>query len=115
MDAPDLADPTHLRLSVIKSNLTTFPDPIGMRIGDRGIHFDPPPAPPSTVSELDRAVELLRRLLRAEPLPFDHILAKAQQAGLSEPSIRRAKKRLGIRSVRPAGEKTWYWTLSRKP
>jgi hypothetical protein len=42
MDLPDPADPQTRRLSVVKNNLAPFPDPLGFRIDDHGLHFGPP-------------------------------------------------------------------------
>lgn len=111
IDSPDPARPHHRRLSVIKNNLARFPEPVGMIIDEEGIHFGPPPEAPTRYSELDRAVDFLRDLLAAGPLPFIEIQAQYRAAGHSYGTIRRAKKRLAVASIRPSGVTEWYWTL----
>ena len=107
LDLPDPADPDNRRLSVIKNNLGPIPDPIGMRIDDNGLHFGPPPQPPTVESELDRAAAFLQDLLAAGPLPAAHVKAAAHAAGLAERTLKRAKKHLGIKSNKEPDQWTW--------
>jgi len=114
MDAPDPADRENRRLSVIKNNLAPPPDPIGMRVGDDGLHFGPAPQPPSPNPELDRAVAFLRDLLADGPVPSRLLKLKYRKAGLSDATINRAKKRLAVDAYRPSGQRYWFWALPGK-
>ncbi len=111
LDVPDPATPGHRRLSVIKNNLGPLPAPLGLTIDDRGLHFGPPPHSPVAITEVQRALHFLRDLLAAGPLPYHQVRLAFQAADLSEPTIRRAKKRLDIRSIKLPGASAWHWTL----
>ena len=63
-----------------------------------GLHFTP---------------DLLLSLLRREPMNADDVLHEFDQVGLSHPAAKRAKKRLGIVSVKQADGR-WYWSLPAK-
>lgn len=114
LDAPDPAEPEHRRLSVIKNNLAPPVDPLGMRVRDGRPQFGPPPQPPSPNPELDRAVAFLQAALANGPVPSRVLKLKYRKAGLSDMTIRRAKKRLDIDSYRPSGQSHWFWTLPDK-
>ena len=114
LDAPDPRAPAHGRLAVIKNNLAPGPPPLGVTITDDGLRFGPPPQPPTRHSEFERAVAFLREHLAAGPLPVAELKAHAQAAGLSLGTIRRAKKRLAIRSFKPSAHGGWYWELPAK-
>lgn len=114
LDTPDPADPQNRRLSVIKNNLALPPDPIGMRVGDQGVRFGPPPEPPSPNRELDRAIDFLQEQLAGGPMLSRLLKRKYRKAGLSERTINRAKKRLAIDSFRPSGQPYWFWALPDK-
>ena len=107
LDLPDPADPGNRRLSVIKNNLGPIPDPVGMRIDDNGLHFGPPPQPPTGQSEHDRAITFLQQLLTDSPLPANQIIEQAHAAGLSERTLRRAKNYLRIKSNKDPNQWTW--------
>jgi len=111
VDTPDPLQPAHRRLSVIKNNLARVPAPLGFHIHDHGLDFGPPPQPLAVATQFDRALVLLRRQLAAGPQPFSQIQAAYHAAGLSERTIRRAKKHLAIRSTRPPGTTEWHWSL----
>jgi hypothetical protein len=106
-------DPTSdwRRLSQIKNNLAAKPsDPIGMRITKEGeVVFGSAPEAPHTETAADRASDLLRGLLAKGPVPADALFAEAEAAGLSMPTVNRAKTKLGIVSIKPGG--VWHWSL----
>jgi hypothetical protein len=112
LDLPDPLDKEHKRLSVIKSNLARFPEAVGMRIGDDGVTFDNAPEPPRAYTELDKAVDFLLALLKAAPRPSKEIEEEANGAGISSPTVKRAKRKLGIHSVKK--EEGWYWSLPQR-
>jgi DNA replication protein DnaC len=63
---------------------------------------------------VDGAVEWLRARLAAGPAGAAELLKKARAAGISDITLRRAKKKLGIISVRVDGigdEGRWVWRL----
>jgi len=114
LDIPDPARPHYRRLSVIKNNLTPFPAPLGFRIAGDGLHFGPPPEPPRPDTERERAYTFLHEQLKGGPLPALTLYERAAAAGLSRRTLRRAKKALGIRSIRPPGETRWHWEFPKK-
>ena len=65
------------------------------------------------VSSLDVAIDFLRDVLSASPLPGTEVRALAADEGITERTLKRAKKKLGIKSERSgygAGS-TVSWTL----
>lgn len=63
-------------------------------------------------SARQEAVEWLADLLDKEPVPANEVRAKAEKAGISWATVRRAKA--GVRSKRwgrPGGEGGWCWML----
>ena len=110
LDVPDPAEPEDRRLSVIKNNLASFPDPIGFRIETEGLHFGPlSQSLLVNQSEEDRAVDFLKDLLARGPRPVTYVLAEASAVSISEPTLKRAKKRLRVKSNKLPDE--WYWEL----
>ena len=107
LDLPNPADPDNRRLSVIKNNLAPIPNPIGFRIDAHGLHFGPPPQPPTVYSELDRAIDFLQDLLAAGPLPATQVKAAAHAAGHAERTLKRAKQHLCIKSNKHPDQWTW--------
>lgn len=111
LDKPDQTT-DNLRLSVIKSNLARFPEPVGMTIFEVGPRFGVAPEPPKIETVADKAADLLLALLDSEPVRYADIEAEFKAAGISERSVTRAKGKLGIVSAkRPDG---WYWALPAK-
>lgn len=108
IDKPDVGIEAR-RLSVIKSNLTRFPEPVGLEIGDAGIEFGEAPEKPHEDTPSERAVDLLRALLDDGPMKQPDIQHEADGAGISIATLKRVKKKLGIVAKRkPDG---WYWAL----
>jgi hypothetical protein len=64
------------------------------------------PAPRRTEAE-----DFLRLVLAVGPLPTRRIKSEAKEAGLSWPSIRRAKESLGILASKTALDGGWVWTM----
>jgi hypothetical protein len=60
---------------------------------------------------LDGAVEFLRRELAAGWQPQKQLAEKAEAEGISESSLRRAKKRLGITATKRGYKGSWGWAL----
>ncbi len=112
LDRPDAAKKEHKRLSVIKSNLARFPDPIGMVIDEKGVSFGEAPESPRLETTSDRAIELLRTICQHEPQPYSKIAAEFEGAGISEATLKRTKTKLNIVSTKRADG--WYWSLPYK-
>ncbi|MCA9935613.1 MAG: AAA family ATPase [Ardenticatenaceae bacterium] len=108
MDTPDPNNKEQKRLSVLKSNLAKFPEPIGVQIGTE-VKFGPAPSAPQKYSELDRAMDFLRELLERQPVTAKGGEEAAMKAGISQSTLKRAKKQLGITSAKKADG--WYWSL----
>lgn len=60
-------------------------------------------------NELDRAINFLASILRNKPMEAKLIEAEAVENGISEKTLRRAKKELQIKSVRKGSG--WAWSL----
>jgi hypothetical protein len=52
---------------------------------------------------------LLKELLANSPLPANQLIGQARAAGFSKPTLKRAKRWLGIKSNKLPGE--WQWEL----
>ena len=109
LDTPDPQDEDTKRLSVIKSNLGRFPEPLGLQINDRGVIFCDAPEPPRMTSAIDEAKEALMSLLEGGAMAYGEIEQALHGMGISIRTVKRAKKDLGVVSKKePDG---WYWSL----
>jgi hypothetical protein len=113
LDTPDPMQEHIARLSVIKSNLAKFPQPVGMTIDEHGVTFTHAPEAPKVESVADKAADLLLALLSDEPMPAGEIEKEFNGHDVSWRSAERAKKRLGIVSVKK-DDGRWYWSLPAK-
>jgi len=109
LDAPNPTHPEALRLSVIKSNLARFPEPLGLSIAEGGLTFAAAPKAEKEPSAEEAAETFLLDLLSAGPVESADVLAEARRAGIAEKTLRRAKDRLWVRSFRDGG--LWCWEL----
>lgn len=109
VDCPDPMSPNRKRLSCIKNNLARFPEPVGFEIETRGLIFTDAPEPPRRETVREQAADLLVSILSDGELPQIEIERDIKGAGLSWSTARRAKKALGIVSIRRADG--WYWGL----
>lgn len=66
---------------------------------------------PSEHSELREAIEWLRDLLEAGPLPAREVKAQARESGIAWRTVRRAQERLRIRPAKTAFAGGWSWAL----
>lgn len=100
IDAPNIDDPGHKRLGVIKSNLSSPPRPLGFRIDDGGVRFCAAPEPPGRPeTQLERAVDFVRSQLR-QPKPASELIEAATAYGISEKTLARARRELKVETVR---------------
>jgi putative DNA primase/helicase len=113
MDAPNVNDPEHRRLMVVKNNLMPAAEPLGMRIVDKGLVFGEAPevvgGGDERISLLDEAADFLRDFLGEKPIPFAEVLAAGLAAGHSKRTLKRAKVWLGVKSRRMERGKAWGW------
>jgi putative DNA primase/helicase len=110
LDAPDPRRGERRRLSVIKSNLAPFPQPLGLWVTERGeVRFGEAPEAPQALTVLDRAMEALKELLGDGPVPADEAKAYLEELDISKRTADRAKAKMGIRSDRK--DDHWVWEL----
>jgi hypothetical protein len=109
MDTPDPELTDHKRLSVIKSNISKFPDPIGFIVNSNGPEFGESPKPPKKDILLDQAKEHLLALLNKNTLPANEVFEALEANGISEKTTRRAKQVLRIVAFQKDGK--WFWSL----
>ena len=111
VDAPDPDRPTRRRLSVIKSNLARFAEPIGFDVTEAGVEFGDAPEPPRKETQVAKATDLLLSLLADGPVMATDIFNEARQAGVSERTVRNAKKELRVVARKRPGDRRWEWAL----
>jgi hypothetical protein len=111
MNAPNQDDPEVKQLSVIKSNLGAFPEPIGFMIDEEGIEFCDPPMSIQKETSLGRAEEKILQLLALNggALQTEELYIHLDSLGISKRTAKRAKKSLNISAQRKDGK--WYWLL----
>lgn len=123
----DPDDPSRRALAVLKTNLGELPEAVAFRIVDGRLEWlaerlrvtaeEILAAPlvreePAALAEAD---EFLRTMLADGPRPAKEVLKAAEQAGIAEKTLRRAKERLGVRVVPDKDERGqvrgWRWDL----
>jgi hypothetical protein len=80
-----------------------------------GTHPDLLDLAPDAQSTLSEARDWLTDALAAGPRPARELLADARAAGLSLPTLRRAKRLLRVPSVKPAADSPWLWSREQRP
>ncbi|MEN6480119.1 MAG: AAA family ATPase [Anaerolineales bacterium] len=109
IDVPDPQKRDVRRLSMIKSNVSLPPTPLGMRVTDEGLVFLEAPEVPHKETLQDRAADLLLTLLDAGPRSVKALRSEFDGAGLSWTSAERASERLNLaKTKRKDG---WVWSL----
>ncbi|MCG6533422.1 MAG: AAA family ATPase [Syntrophales bacterium LBB04] len=109
MDTPDPELPDHKRLSVIKSNISKFPEPIGFIINGNGPEFGEAPDPPQKDNLLTQVKGRLIAMLNKQPLPATDVFEAIEADGISKITIKRAKQALKIVVFRK--DEQWFWSL----
>lgn len=103
-----------------KTNLSVDPTGLAFRIMDGVVEFEEDsfefnPADESTKksSAMDKATEMLLELLNEGPVSCAKITAKGLGLGISPETLKRAKKKLNIKSIKEKGSKLskWNWHL----
>jgi hypothetical protein len=98
-----------LRLSVIKSNLDAFPEPIGLRIVAQGIELLDAAEPPAPLGAQDEAESFLQDALAEGPVESNEVKRQAREAGIAERTLRRAREALYVETTKQDGR--WWWHL----
>jgi AAA domain len=128
--AADPADPTNRVLAVSKTNLAQTPPSLGLgfeavdgRVSRAVWKGTSPESADSLLgrvpdareqTRLEEAVKLLKKILYTnEPRPATEVYREAATAGITPTTLRRAKERLAVRSVRIpwADPPQWGWVL----
>lgn len=109
IDTPNAADTDLKRLSVIKSNLASWPDPIGFRIGEDRIEFTDAPQADKRKTQQGKAVEWLVAQLQNGPVPQKELEQRGEEEGISFRTLKRAKEEIGVKSRKR--KEGWYWEL----
>lgn len=132
--AKDPEDENARILASVKSNLGPPPQSLKWRLGG-AVSQDLPPrvdwegTTDHTADQLvnvgsesneersarDEAEEFLRLMLAAGPALATEATRQAKQAGISEITLRRARTRLGVKSVRRSFSGKWEWELPEVP
>jgi len=119
IDCPDVMTPERKRLAVIKANLCMTPEMLGFEIADGGreIAFMDAPDAPKKETASGKAIVWLANFLTEEKLQTD-VEDAAKKAGISEKTLYRAKKSLGVKSRDQydyfTKKKKWYWSFEKQ-
>ena len=60
---------------------------------------------------LNQAKSWLASLLASGPMPSTDVIAAAKQNGFSEPTVRRAKKKIQASSIKQINDDRWWWAI----
>ncbi len=115
----------------IKANLSAPAKPLGFRIADGQFTWETgpvdismsdllhTPSSPDERSAIDDAEDFLRQLLKEGVVSRRQIMQEAEEAGISERTLKRAKSRLGVEANRVSdgneGKGHWEWSLPAQP
>ena len=115
----------------IKANLSAPAKPLGFRIADGQFTWETgpvdismsdllhTPSSPDERSAIDDAEGFLRQLLKEGVVSRRQIMQEAEEAGISEKTLKRAKSRLGVEANRVSdgneGKGHWEWSLPAQP
>jgi len=111
IDIPDKQDEEALRLSVIKSNLARYPEPLGIKILDTGvIPLGYCPSEPKKITRKEEARRFLRETLQpGEPMEALKIKELAAEHGIALKTLNEAST--GIVKKQKMGSGCWTWEL----
>jgi hypothetical protein len=128
--AYDPEDPKRVVIACTKSNLGPTPDSLAYEItvndqgiaavlwrgtsslGARALLFSSQGDPSEEPDALGEAMAFLRECLNGGPKPASTVRKEAREAGISERTLMRAKRNLGVVSEKADFDKGWKWTLS---
>ena len=63
---------------------------------------------------VDEAKDWLREILAGRPLPAESVIDMAKGEGIAETTLRRARKKLGIKPAKDGFQGPWVWSLGSK-
>ncbi len=113
IEKPDPSQETRRKLYVVKSN-SLFPPALGVTLGSEGNDYDlnPPESAEGTTreglsSKTQEAMEWLADFLAGGPKSAGNTVNEAEKAGITKPTLFRAKDNLGIVSSGPKGQVQW--------
>lgn len=72
------------------------------------------PVDPEECSALDEAKDFLREALKNGPCQSKTLKEEAHEAGVSQATLKRAKKALSVRAVKGGDDGSWLWTFAQK-
>ena len=98
IDIPNISDENHKRLSILKSNFYNQVKPIGLCFNEKDIIFNDAPTEPKVITQKNSATEFLLNYLKNGKKLQKDIIDSAQKIGLTEITLKRAKKELAIQS-----------------
>ena len=115
----------------IKANLSALAKPLGFRVANGQFTWETGPvaismsdllqipSSPDERSAIDDAEDFLRQLLKEGVVSRRQIMQEAEEAGISERTLKRAKSRLGVEANRVSdgneGKGHWEWSLPAQP
>jgi hypothetical protein len=126
MIQPDPSDVDRLLMVQSKNNIAPRQKGLAFRHVEGRIQWEAEPVdltaddltatenePPVRVKEVERAAGFLREMLAGGPVAANELEERAEQVGLSNRTLKRAKKDLGVRSSksRDSEDGRWYWRL----
>ncbi len=118
LERPDPKDKT-VCLKVVKSNLASFPKPLGLIITDGGVEWTEAPISDEEYAGEHRrknkeelAADWLTEFLKDGPKPSKEVQSEGEEAGHSWATLRRASKGLVNNLSRDKDHKYWRWTLA---
>ena len=112
LDTPDMQNKDRKRLSIIKSNLCRFSNPIGLRITEEGVVVGDAPASPITKTQTEKGCELLVELLKDGPKKQSDVEIELMKHTISKRTIHAIKKKIGCISKKVGGSNGyWEWSL----
>ena len=110
IDQPDRHEPPR-RVSCGKASLGPMPEPFGFEIADSGLTFTDCPESQERVSKLDEAKDFLKRALAEGPRPASEVKEEAKREGVSEHTLRRARRDLCGCEREVGAHNRWVWSL----
>jgi hypothetical protein len=107
---PNDSDNGLVKVESIKHNFTATPEPFGFGFlkDDKGLFFTTEPKERDD-SAITEAIEFLRNELSAGKVRSTQLIEDREQAGISEATLNRAKRKIGAKSEREGNN--WYWYL----
>lgn len=103
VDVPDPSAPERIGVCQIKNNFAAIPDEFGFQITESGIVFTDAPQKPQQQTDVGLVCDFITEVLQGGPQLAHDVLALTKEAGFSERTYRRARKRLLLMNVHKPG------------